>query len=1353
MANKPNQEQDFKQVKNVGNKAKNAVKKTKKAAKKTKKAVKRAANVLKFLFFTPVGHAILIIGGFILLFFFIFIMVLSLLPGTTSSPDVHGPKDDKTVGQDSKYSSINNADTGDTIVEAYTTQAGVFQNAITGAGQNYEQDKSVSSSSGSTSDGTNSEAVNKAIKYMINLCEDDSHGYSQSNRTGRPDYDCSSSVHYSYVRGGGFSDNVVPSTTEAWPNSTLISYGILWEKIKIDSNYTPCPGDVLYRAGHVEMYIGSYSGKLGNFDSAKAGFHTNRGHPEEGDQTGTEADITAFDKNKTSFTYAFRSKGTSTKEIRDEKQKELDAKYGSTEEVTDKINNGLITIVKFPGQAISSLKNAVVDESEAEKKYEAKKKADYHIIDNDYYTKLLDNAVPGWRTSKSISNDDLLKICLDARKKDIEKRIKDGAKDGNKEVYVNQDCDGYFIVSCFAVSLGQYCENPFDDFSILNFLESTGAKLTAVLVNFLNPESNEQDVNATVPALAMQCKKENLLTIDNSTLKSEGLPSNIVTDKTFDGAVKVNNKAYYTERSNVEEYWEKTTVDKFSQTPDKIVTLAQYPTDISGIKKPSKDSSKTYKADDISKPKRGGNINVFTKQGTEVVQPEKNNLKIKDSFFKPIKRSVFYGFFFSHAAGNDDDIEADSTPDGLAIGSNNAEKAWNFLRSSGYTSEAAAGIMGNLYAESNFDPSVTNSIGASGIAQWYRDRNTKMRNYVTGKCGKSTWKDLEGQLKFLKYELEHDYKSVNMAIIGSRKGDAGVRDSTYAFVAHYEVPALTNSTSADNIAPGDKLYSYYNKRLAYARKYYAMYKDKKVKTKDDDNKSKDSSNSSSKDSNSKSNNKGAKTQSSKKNSSKNSTASLPAIGTLNNPVGNNSLTPGNNLNSFGTSTLAPNNQLNTKSNSKNSKGKNNDNKKSNKGKNNNSKKNNKNKNDKNKDDKNKSDDSTDTTTDTTDSTSSSDTVTLDNGETRNKYIQNPILKALHMSVANGNTVAQSPYGTYDIASTDGEEEKNTQGTKTYDEVVNAIREFLKYYLFEHGYDPDSSDSSTGADGYVWMYDEKKYGKQCKTITSKFGPRSKESTNGVGSTYHNGIDIAWGNNLGAEIRAPKAGTVTVAGPSDGFGNAVEIDHGDGISTLYGHIYTKDLKCSVGDKVKQKDVIALTGSNGHSTGPHLHFAAMHNNEAGFNKYNNYFDPLKLFTKDEHPDGENTGNTANGGTLGAEGSGGHKTLSQKLSDAEFETLCETVAAECNTSYEGSLAVVSCMMNRLDKGTYGRTLMEVVTKPMQFTGYYVRQRWPKSKRPSYVDQAVTDCIYNGKRNHTFLNYRAGSSYGVWNCGGNSYK
>lgn len=1336
MANKTTQEQDFSQVANAGKKVKQGVKKAKKTAKKTKKAVKRAANVIKFLIATPIGHIILIIGGFFLLFLFVFMVVLSLLPGTTSSPDIHGPKSDKTVGEDSKYSSMNNSDMGDTVVNAYVTQENVFAQSITGAGQDYEGDQSVNSDSGSVAGGTNSEQVNKAIKYMVNLCEDESHGYSQSKRNG-PDYDCSSSVYHSYVDGGGLAPNLVGSNTGAW-DGIIRQLGSPWIKMKIDANYTPCPGDILYRAGHVEMYIGAYNGKFGDIKSAKAGFHSAYGHPETGDQTGKESSVTSFDKNKTSFTDAIRLKGTNNSDTK----KAVEDKFGNVEETSKKINNGVKSFITFPVTIGSNIKNAIVPETDAEKKYEEKKKSDYRIVDKDYYTKILDQNLPGWRTSKDLTNDQILDVCKKARQQDIEKRIKDGAKDGNKEVYVSQDCDGYFIVSCFAVSLGQYCENPFESFSILGFLESTGAKLTAVLVNFLNPESNEQDVKATMPALAVDCKQENLMTIADSTLKDNGLPTNVFTDTKLNGPVKVENKTYYTERSDVKEYWEKTSVRKFSQTPSKIVTLAKYPPKFAGIKKPKENKSMVYSEDNIEKPERGGNVNVFEDKGTEIVEPKKDNLQIKDSFFKPIKRSVFYGFFFSHAAGNDDDLDS-SSPDGLAIGSNNAEKAWNFFRSSGYSAEASVGILGNLYGESNIVPSVTNSIGASGIAQWYRDRNTAMRSYITGTLKKPTWMDLEGQLKFIKYELETKYKSVNRELKSSRNGDSGVKDATWAYVAHYEVPATTKSTSADNITSGDKLYPYYIKRLGYARKYYSMYKDKKVKTKDDDNKSKDSSKSSSKDSNSKSNNKGAKTQSSKKNISKNSTASLPAIGTLNNPAGNNSLTPGNNLNSFGTSTLAPNNQLNTKSNSKSSKGKNNDNKKSNKGKNNNSKKNNKNKNDKNKDSKDKDKDSKDKDKD------SKDTVILANGEERSKYIQNPILKALHMSVVNGNTVAQAPYGTYDIASTTGDPEENSQGTKTYDEVVNAIREFLKYYLFEHGYEPNSSESddSANADGYVWMYDEKKYGKQCKTITSHFGYRSSSSTNGVGSTNHQGLDIAWGGNLGAEIRAPKAGTVTVAGHADGFGDAVEIDHGDGISTLYGHLYPKDLKCSVGDKVKQKQVIALTGNNGKSTGPHLHFGAMHNDQKGFNKFNNFFDPLELFTTDQVPEGKNKGTSSKGST------GNHKT--ENPGD-KLDFICAVVAAECNSSYDGALAVISCVMNRVDSGKWGgRDAVSVLTAPGQFAAYFngPYKKYLGGKYPAHVKKAVMDCMDRGIRNHPYQSFRSGSTYGVWNCGGNSYK
>jgi murein DD-endopeptidase MepM/ murein hydrolase activator NlpD len=87
-----------------------------------------------------------------------------------------------------------------------------------------------------------------------------------------------------------------------------------------------------------------------------------------------------------------------------------------------------------------------------------------------------------------------------------------------------------------------------------------------------------------------------------------------------------------------------------------------------------------------------------------------------------------------------------------------------------------------------------------------------------------------------------------------------------------------------------------------------------------------------------------------------------------------------------------------------------------------------------------------------------------------------------------------------------------------------------------------------------------------------------------SWAHKALDIA--NPLGSPIYAAESGTVMTAGWSSvGYGNMVEIDHGGGMFTRYGH--ASKLLVKKGDIVKKGDVIALIGSTGHSTGPHLHF----------------------------------------------------------------------------------------------------------------------------------------------------------------------
>ena len=84
-------------------------------------------------------------------------------------------------------------------------------------------------------------------------------------------------------------------------------------------------------------------------------------------------------------------------------------------------------------------------------------------------------------------------------------------------------------------------------------------------------------------------------------------------------------------------------------------------------------------------------------------------------------------------------------------------------------------------------------------------------------------------------------------------------------------------------------------------------------------------------------------------------------------------------------------------------------------------------------------------------------------------------------------------------------------------------------------------------------------------------------------FHSGIDIA--APTGTPVKAAAGGRVILAGWVNGYGNTVVIDHGGGLSTLYGH--ASKLETSAGKMVMQGDIICKVGSTGFATGPHLHF----------------------------------------------------------------------------------------------------------------------------------------------------------------------
>lgn len=106
------------------------------------------------------------------------------------------------------------------------------------------------------------------------------------------------------------------------------------------------------------------------------------------------------------------------------------------------------------------------------------------------------------------------------------------------------------------------------------------------------------------------------------------------------------------------------------------------------------------------------------------------------------------------------------------------------------------------------------------------------------------------------------------------------------------------------------------------------------------------------------------------------------------------------------------------------------------------------------------------------------------------------------------------------------------------------------------------------------------------ITSTFGWRVHPILGY--NKFHSGVDF--GAGYGTPIRAADTGTVIFAGWYGGYGNAVAIDHGKGIVTLYGH--ASQLYVQAGQVVQRGQAIAAVGSTGLSTGPHLHFEVRHN-----------------------------------------------------------------------------------------------------------------------------------------------------------------
>ena len=117
------------------------------------------------------------------------------------------------------------------------------------------------------------------------------------------------------------------------------------------------------------------------------------------------------------------------------------------------------------------------------------------------------------------------------------------------------------------------------------------------------------------------------------------------------------------------------------------------------------------------------------------------------------------------------------------------------------------------------------------------------------------------------------------------------------------------------------------------------------------------------------------------------------------------------------------------------------------------------------------------------------------------------------------------------------------------------------------------------------------------ITSRFGNRKDPFLGRL--ALHAGIDFR--ARVGTKVRTSGAGTIIAAGRNGGYGNMVEVDHGQGITTRYAHL--SRVLVSEGDTVGAGTVVGLSGSTGRSTGPHLHYEVRRNGRA--------VDPMRFLT----------------------------------------------------------------------------------------------------------------------------------------------
>ena len=168
---------------------------------------------------------------------------------------------------------------------------------------------------------------------------------------------------------------------------------------------------------------------------------------------------------------------------------------------------------------------------------------------------------------------------------------------------------------------------------------------------------------------------------------------------------------------------------------------------------------------------------------------------------------------------------------------------------------------------------------------------------------------------------------------------------------------------------------------------------------------------------------------------------------------------------------------------------------------------------------------------------------------------------------------QSDIDAYKAAYDESEAAKKALQAQIDQQIEELRRQEEQQQQQNPGYDPGAANGATGS--MMWPCPS------CHSITSYFGwrfhPVYQEDR------YHSGVDI--GASYGATVVAADGGTVITAGYVSGYGNCIVINHGNGLTTLYGHM--SSLAVSAGQRVSRGQTIGYVGSTGVSTGPHLHW----------------------------------------------------------------------------------------------------------------------------------------------------------------------